>query len=87
MPQLQAAKKALRVSQRKRTLNDRWRQRLRYYTRLLKKALSASDKTEAASLLVKTESVLHRAARRHIIHPNKAARLTSRYTQAVGKLK
>lgn len=86
MPQLQAAKKALRVSARKRQINDRWRLKLRLATRAVREAIAAKDKATAKKALVKVHSTLDRTARRNIIHPNKASRLKSRLQKAVAKI-
>lgn len=83
MPQLQAAKKALRVSKRKRMFNDRWRRKLRSAFVELREAINAGDKKNAETAYVKAESVIDRAARRNIIHKNRAARKKSRLKKAV----
>lgn len=86
MPQLTAAKKALRVSARKRIQNDWWRDRLRHGIRSLKNTITAGQKKEAAALLLEVQSLLDRSARRHIIHPNKAAHQKAQFTRLVDQL-
>ncbi len=87
MPQLQAAKKALRVSERKRAINDRWRRKMRDALRSLREAVTAGDKKGAEEAFAEAESILDRVARRNIIHPNKAARKKSRLHKQVVNLK
>lgn len=83
MPQLAAGKKALRTSARKRAVNDVWRKKIRFATKAIREAVTAKDKQAALEKLQKTESVLDRAARRNIMHPNKAARRKSRLRKIV----
>ncbi|MEX0649604.1 MAG: 30S ribosomal protein S20 [Candidatus Andersenbacteria bacterium] len=87
MPQLQAAKKALRVSDRKRAFNDRWRRKMRDALHELRDAIDSNDKKAAEEAFQKTESILDRATRRHILHPNKTARKKSRLKRAVSAIK
>ena len=87
MPQTASAKKALRVSARRRAVNDRWRKNLRSALRQIKDAIGANDKKQAVSLFEKTQSVIDRATRHRIIHPNTAARKKARLTQAINKIK
>jgi small subunit ribosomal protein S20 len=87
MPQLQAAKKALRVAARKRVVNDRWRRQLREALYAIRDAIAAGKKSEAQKALLEAQSIVDRAARRHILHPNKAARKKSQLQRAVAKMK
>jgi small subunit ribosomal protein S20 len=87
MPQLKAAKKDLRKSQRRRIVNDRWRLAVRKTTREVQEAIADKDKKAATAALPKAQAALDRAARRNIIHPNKAARRKSRLLKAISKLK
>lgn len=87
MPQTAAAKKALRVSQKKRVKNDRWRRRMREALHAVRDAITAGGKKDAQEALVKAESVMERAARRNVIHGNKAARQKSRLQKTVNNLK
>lgn len=85
MPQIKSAVKALRASQRRRAVNDRWRRRLRQHLHTVRDALTASERATALAAFRTAQSTLDRAARHHIIHPNKAARLKSRLQQAIQK--
>ena len=86
MPQLTQAKKALRTSQRKRVINDRWRRKLRAALNEVRDALANNSKKDAEKAMLKAESILDRTARRNIIHPNKASRKKSRLRQAIAKI-
>lgn len=74
MPILKNAKKALRVSKRKAERNVVVRSKMKTMLDKAKKALSPESLGEAFS-------AVDRAARKHMIHPNKAARLKSQLSK------
>lgn len=76
MPQLKAATKALRVSARRRVINDKWRDKIRAALKNIRQA--DSDQAKKAAAVKNAGRVLDRAARRHIIHWRTAARRKSR---------
>lgn len=82
MPQLHAGEKALRKNKRQRAVNDMWRKKLRMSLKAVRVALASKDTKAIAAEITKAESLLDRAARRNIIHPNKAARKKSRLRKA-----
>lgn len=86
MPILKSAEKALRASERRRVMNDRWRTKLHTALKAVRVATTAKDKAAAEKAYLKATSILDRAARRNIIHPNKAARKKSRLAKAVAKI-
>ena len=86
MPQLDAAKKALRSSQRKRLINDRWRRKVRQSISAVRDAVAAKDKKTADQAYLKAQSAIDRSARRNIIHRNKASRQKARLSRTIGKL-
>ena len=86
MPQIEAARKALRVSARNQVINDRWRRKLREALLGVRNAIRDKNKETAASAYKTAQTVLDRAARRNIIPKNKAARKKSRIQQAISKL-
>lgn len=71
MPVTKSAKKALRRDQRRTVINKRIKRRVR---QVLKKARQKPTK----KALALAASVLDRAAKKHVIHKRKAARLKSR---------
>lgn len=87
MPQLQAAKKDLRKNQRRRAINNRWRSAIHKTTRAVQDAIIEKDQKAATAAMSKAQTTLDRAARRNIIHPNKAARKKSRLLKAIAKIK
>ncbi len=71
MPQTKSAKKALRV--------DRRRAKINRITRLaLKRALMLAQRKPELEKIKETIGLADRAAKKGIIHPNKASRLKSR---------
>lgn len=75
MPNTRSAKKRMRQSARRRTHNRVERSTLRS---VLKKVSSATTAEDARSAYLKAEKLLDRAAGKHLIHLNKAARYKSR---------
>ena len=73
MPLLKASKKALRGSRRKQARNS-------LQTRQLQEALRRVTKDSVN----RTISLVDKAAKNHLIHPNKAARLKSRIAKKIG---
>lgn len=86
MPQTASAKKALRVSERRRVINDRWQTKLHRIERKLQKALQDQKSDDAAKLFVEFQSTVDRMARRHILHRNTAARKKARAAARVASL-
>ncbi len=78
MPNLQNAKKALRVAARKRVLNDRRR-------RAMKVAVKSVKVSSAAEDLSKAFQAIDKAAKRGVIKKNAASRKKSRLSKAVAK--
>ena len=72
MPVTSSAKRALRKDRRRTITNNQIRSQLRSS---IKKFKSTKDK----DLLPQLYTVLDRASKKNIIHPNKAARLKSQY--------
>lgn len=80
MPVTKSAKKALRKDRRRTVINTRIRRRL-------KEVLKKTRANPTKKLLSQAVSVLDRAAKKRVIHPNKAARLKSRLAKLAKKAK
>ena len=74
MPISKSAKKSLRVAKRRTKEN-----------RIQKNALEKAIKTVTPETLPKTISLIDKAAKTHLIHQNKAARLKSKLTKKIGQ--
>ena len=74
MPNIKSAKKRMQLSERARDKNRAMRSRIRTAI----KKVRASDTAEVATAnLTEAVSLIDRAARTHLMHPNRAARLKS----------
>lgn len=78
MPNLENAKKALRVSDRKRILNDRRR-------RAMKVAVKSVKAEKTAAELSKAYQAIDKAAKRGVIKKNTASRKKSRLSAQIKK--
>lgn len=78
MPNLQNAKKALRVAARKRVINDRRR-------RAMKVAVKSVKSTKTSDDLSKAFQAIDKAAKRGVIKKNTASRKKSRLAKAMAK--
>lgn len=86
MPQTAAAKKALRVSARRRSINDRWRRKLRDSLKGVRVALTSGQKDAAQKAYATAQVAIDRAARHRVIARQAAARKKSRLQKAIAKL-
>ena len=80
MPNVKSAEKRMRTNEIRAERNRQYRSRLRTALKKVRKADSAEVATQA---LHEVTSLLDRAARKRIIHPNKAARAKSRLSAFV----
>ena len=80
MPNLDNAKKALRVADRKRVLNDRRR-------RAMKTAVKSVKASKADTDLAKAFQAIDKAAKKGVIKKNTAARKKSRLAKSLAKAK
>lgn len=79
MPITVSAKKALRRDRRRTIINKRIRKKI-------KAALKKARQKPTKKILAEAASVLDRAAKKKVIHKNKAARLKSRLTKLLPML-
>lgn len=86
MPQITAAKKALRQNATKRAINDRWRRKAHEAIHAVQRAISTADKKAAIKAYQVAQSVIDRTARRNIIHKNQAARQKSRLQRDIAAI-
>ena len=84
MPIIKSAKKALRVSIRRNEINDLTRAKIKSAVKGVKIGLKTTD-ANSVELLSKAYRELDLAAKKNVIHKNKASRLKSRLTKLVAK--
>lgn len=85
MPLIRSAKKALRQSEANKKFNDATRAKVKNAVKGVKSAISLK-KDNVAELLSIAYKELDIAAKKNVIHKNKAARLKSRLTKATGNI-
>jgi len=78
-----SAKKALRVSKRKRVFNIRHQGAVSLVIKDIKKLVAQGNKSEAMKLLPKAYAELDKAAKTNYIKPNTAARKKSRLSALI----
>lgn len=78
MPITKSAKKALRVSDRKRSINDRTKKVLKEGVKNIQKLTTAKKWKEANGSLANAYAVIDKAAKKGIIKKNTASRRKSR---------
>lgn len=86
MPNTKSAIKALRSSRRKRVYNLITIGKYKDAVKAVRKAIAGKQKDEAAKLLSAAFKQLDKAAKKRVIHANKAARLKSRLSTAIAKI-
>ncbi len=86
MPIIQSAKKAHRVSLRKRVFNERRKRTMKENVKEINSLISSSDKAGAEAKLSVTYKAIDKAAKRGIIKPNAADRKKSRLAKAIAKI-
>ncbi len=83
IPNIASAEKRLRQSVKRRGLNRAKKAEIRKVVKQIRLLLGSGDNQGAASLLPDLAKAVDKAAKRNTIHPNKAARIKSRWTQKV----
>lgn len=84
MPLTKSAKKALKVDQRKKLENDLVRAKIKSALKGAKISIAKNEK-DVAEKLQTLYRELDLAAKKNVIHKNKAARLKSRISKSVSK--
>lgn len=82
-----SAKKAIRVSDRKRVLNLRRQKAMKDALKDTRKHIALNDKKAAVAELQAAYKALDKAAKRGVIKKNTASRKKSRLAHAIAKLK
>ncbi len=86
MANTQSAKKQIRNSYRKWLRNRQIKGKMRSAVKSVEQAIAASNPEQARQLMPKAAKELDKAARKNVIHPNKAARLKSRLMRSINAL-
>lgn len=86
MPNIKSAKKRVKVIETKTLQNKIARSQLRTAMKKFEAAVTAGDKTAAASAYTAAVKKLDKAAARGLIHKNAAAHKKSQYAKMINKL-
>lgn len=78
-----SAKKAIRVSKRKKIVNDRRTKTMKDTVKKIEKAVKAGKKDEAIKMLPSAFAAVDKAAKRGVIKKNTAGRKKSRLARIV----
>lgn len=86
MPTTKSAAKAMRAGRRKRVINLVTINKYKDAVKAVRKAAAVKQKDAAVKALSLAFKQLDKAAKKHVIHPNKAARLKSRLSHIIAKI-
>lgn len=87
MPNTKSAIKAERQNIKRRVVNLAVLEKIRKATKQVRKLAALGKLDEAKTALNATFASLDKAAKKHIIHKNKASRLKARLSKLVSKVK
>ena len=87
MPNTKSAIKAARQNITRRVVNLAALEKIRKATKQLKKLVTAGKLEDARKALTQAYAALDKAAKKNIIHKNKASRLKSRLSKLIAKSK
>jgi len=83
IPNIASAAKRLRQSEKRRSRNRSRKSEIKRIVKQLRQSIEAGAKSEAVALLPQLAKAADKAAQRHAIHRNRAARIKSRWTKKV----
>ena len=86
IPNIASAAKRLRQSEKRRGLNRLRKSEMKRVVKQIRLHIEAGEKSEAVALLPQLAKAADKAAQRHTIHANRAARIKSRWTKKVQSL-
>ena len=75
----------MRQSKRRREFNLKTKDLVKDTVKEVRRLLKAGDKSKAAEAMRKAMSALDKAAKKHVIHKNTAARKKSRLSKALAR--
>lgn len=86
MPNIASAKKRVRQTTKRTTVNHARKNRIRTLTRQVEEAIKDGNKTAAEAALKAAEPEIMRGVTKGVIHKNTGARKVSRLTKRIAKL-
>jgi len=82
MPITKSAKKAIRVSSRKKMQNDQWKRKMKEIIKKIDK-IAKTEKKEAEKLLSSAFQIIDKVAKKGVIKKNNAANKKSRLSKII----
>lgn len=86
MPNTKSAKKAERVSNRRKAINTRTKFKFKSAVKATRNFITAGATKDATESLKKAMSALDKAVKKNVLHKNTASRRKSRLAKAIAKL-
>lgn len=86
MPNIKSNEKSSRQDEKRRIFNSGEKAKLRTLVKKVRVAVNSKNKDAAVSEFNMVASALDKAAKRHIIHPNNAARRKARLAVMINKM-
>lgn len=86
MPNTSSAKKAMRQSRRRHTINLRTKSKYKSAVKATRTVIASGNAKDAAESLKKAMSTLDKAVKKNVVHKNTASRRKSRLAKAIAKL-
>jgi small subunit ribosomal protein S20 len=83
IPNIASAAKRLRQSEKRRGQNRMRKAEIKRVVKQIRQSIEAGDKGAAVALLPQLAKAADKAAQRHAIHRNRAARIKARWTKKV----
>jgi small subunit ribosomal protein S20 len=86
VPNIKSVKKDVLRSRERNLRNTAVKSRIKTFVKKAHTAIAANDGSDLSAIISQTVSVIDKAAKRNIIHPNAAARRKSRLQKRVNAL-
>jgi small subunit ribosomal protein S20 len=86
MPNTSSAKRAMRQSRRRNTINLRTKSKFKSAVKATRSLIASGEAKESAESLKKAMSALDKAVKKNVLHKNTASRKKSRLAKAIAKL-
>jgi small subunit ribosomal protein S20 len=86
MPNTSSAKKAMRQSRRRNTINLRTKSKFKSAVKATRTLIAEGNAKESVESLKKAMSALDKAVKKDVLHKNTASRKKSRLAKAIAKL-
>jgi small subunit ribosomal protein S20 len=87
VPIIESAKKRVRQNEKKKKVNDRWKNKLKNVIKEFEAAIDEGNIEEAEEMMPDVYKIIDKSASHNIIHKNNAARKKSKMKRMLNELK